>query len=62
MIELINLSIDIIILLVKDYHIRLREEKEEQERQEKIKEIRRRVFELNKKIYNSFFCKGIIIK
>ena len=31
MIELINLSIDIIILLVKDYHIRLREEQERQE-------------------------------
>ena len=52
MIELINLSIDIIILLVKDYHIRLREE---QERQEKIKEIRRKVFELNKKLKQDYY-------
>ena len=52
MIELINLAIDITILLVNDYHIRLREQRE---RQEKLKEIRRRVFELNQKLKKDYY-------
>jgi GTP1/Obg family GTP-binding protein len=50
MIELINLAIDIIELLIKDYHIRLREERERQERQEILKEICRKITDLSYKI------------
>ena len=50
MIELINLAIDITILLVKDYHIRVREESEERERQEGLEKIRKAVSVFSNKL------------
>jgi hypothetical protein len=54
MIELINLAIDITILLINDYHIRVREEQERQEYLNELKAIGKRVTEFNKKLKKDF--------